>query len=437
MRPPSPTAVMWMAASLLAALPAGAAPPAFHYTVQRGDTLYTLARAYFVHPADYRTVRKRNHVANPRRLRVGMELEIPTELLRARPISAHLLGFRGEVTIGPDSKPVAAFRDMSFGEGVTIATGPDSYAEFELPDGSRISVPSQSRLRVERLRLTLMTGALERALVVEKGRSESHVTPLKSPWDSYKVSTPLSVSAVRGTEFRVQYDEDRRQASTEVVKGVVQVSAGHGEPVVVDAGYGTNIGAGGVAAPETLLPAPSLLRPDRPLDDASIQIDITPTPGAVAYQGVLATDAGFVDTLAETTSTEPRLAFGRLPDGVYFLRLTAVATDGLEGLPATYALDRTLNTLSLAAPIQSIAGRHRRYQFRWQAEGEGQRSYRFQLYRDQNARPIIDEAGLTERELTVTDLRPGIYTWRIMSRTVTPGRQVEKWSAPQAFHVGV
>jgi hypothetical protein len=423
--------------SLVAALPVGAAPPMFGYTVQRGDTLYALAQAYFTHPGDYRTVRRANHISNPRRLPAGMELEVPIELLRTRPILAHLLAFRGDVTIGPESKPVAASRNMSFSEGATISTGPDSDAQFELPDGSRISVPSQSRVRIERLRFTLMSGKVERALVVEKGRSESHVTPLKNSGDSYKVSTPLSVSAVRGTEFRVQYDADRRQASTEVVKGAVQVSSGRGEPVVVVAGYGANIGSGGVAAPESLLPAPSLLRPDRVLDDAAIEIDLAPTAGAVSYEAVLATDAGFVDTLAETTSAEPRLSFAGLPDGVYFLRLTAVAPDGLEGLPATYALDRALNTLSLTAPVESIAGPHRRYLFRWQAEGDGQRSYRFQLFRDQNPRPIIDEAGLSERQLTVTDLRPGIYAWRIMSRTVTPGRQVEKWSAPQSFHVGV
>jgi hypothetical protein len=426
----------WMATCAPAALPR-APSPAFHYTVQPGDTLYTLAKAYFVHAGDYRMVRRRNHISDPRRLRVGMDLAIPVEVLRTRPILAHLLAFRGAVTVGPDVGPLAAARDMNFGEGAVITTGADSYAQFELPDGSRISVPSQSRVRVERLRFTLMSGAVERTFVVEKGRSESHVTPLKNPADSYKVTTPLSVSAVRGTEFRVQYDADRHQASTEVVKGAVQVSAGQAAPVVVVAGYGASIGDRGVENPEQLLPAPALLRPDRPLDETTVDVEVGPTAGAVAYEGVLATDAGFVDTLVETRSPEPRFAFGRLPDGVYFLRLTAIAADGLEGLPATYALDRTLNTLSLIAPITSASGRGKRYQFRWEAEGDGQRSYRFQLFREGDPRPIIDEAGLAERQLTVTDLRNGIYTWRVMSRTVTSKRQVDKWTAPQTFHIGV
>jgi hypothetical protein len=90
--------------SLVAALPVGAAPPMFGYTVQRGDTLYALAQAYFTHPGDYRTVRRANHISNPRRLPAGMELEVPIELLRTRPILAHLLAFRGDVTIGPESR---------------------------------------------------------------------------------------------------------------------------------------------------------------------------------------------------------------------------------------------------------------------------------------------------------------------------------------------
>jgi len=362
---------------------------------------------------------------------------VAPELWRTRPVSAQLLAFRGPVLIGAEAGPRAAVRGMNINEGVTVATGPDAYAQIELPDGSRVAVPSQSRVRIDRLRLTLMTGAVQRVFTVETGRSESKVTPMKAPADSYIVRTPTSVSAVRGTEFRVRYDPDRHMAATEVIKGIVQVGATQGPPVAVAAGFGTRADETGVGGPEALLAEPSLLQPDRPVDEASAQVEITPVPGALAYRALLATDAGFVNTLAEVTSPNSTLALGSLPDGVYFVRLSVIAADGLEGRPVTYAVDRVLNTLSLAPSTAVGTGRDRRYDFRWDVEGDGRRTYRFQLFRDKNPQPVIDEPGLSDRQLTVTNLRPGLYSWRVMSRTVSPGRQVEKWSTQQSFHVGV
>ena len=78
----------------------------------------------------------------------------------------------------------------------------------------------------------------------------------------------------------------------------------------------------------------------------------------------------------------------------------------------------------------------RRYRFRWQVGGEGTRTYRLQLFRDGAEAPLIDEAGLTEQELTVTQLPAGVYNWRVMSRTFAGGRHVEKWSPLERFEIG-
>jgi hypothetical protein len=416
---------------------AAAAEPTVSYVVRRGDTLYDLARSYLLRIDDYRILQRRNHVANPRRLAVGSKLSVPLALLRTEPVEARLGAYKGAVTISTAGKPLLLAQGAVLSENSLISTGPNSFARLDLPDGSRVTLPSQSRVGVVRLRRTLMTGAVDREFLVEAGRSESTVTPLRNPRDRYIVRTPMSVSAVRGTEFRVWYAPDEARASTEVVHGTVAVNAtGDHRTTLVPAEFGVTATKDALSSPISLPAAPRLLDPGKTQDDPRIAFDLTPADQARAYRAQLALDAGFLDVFAETTSDAPHVAFDDVGDGSYFVRATVVDANGLEGVPATYAFERALNTLDLKALATSRAGRTRRYLFRWDAGGEGTRTFRFELRRQGDGPPVIDESGLAERQITVTDLRPGDYTWRVMSRTFNRGRHVDKWSPTQTFQIG-
>lgn len=348
------------------------------------------------------------------------------------PVQARLGAYRGQVTITSTIRSTAAV-GMSVGEGALVETGANAFVRLDLPDGSRLALPSQSRVRIERLRQVVMTSAVERTFTVEAGRGESNVTPLKNPRDSYIVRTPLSVSAVRGTEFYTHYDPERRTAATEVLSGTVMVSTNSGESAAVPAGYGKAAPDG---PPVKLLEAPKLLDAGKVFEGATVDLDISPLTQARAYRVRLSADAGFLDILQEATTPTPRATFGGLSDGVYFVKLSAIDGADLEGLPATYAIEHALNTLALLPPALTATGKMSRYLFRWQAEGQGARSYRFQLYRNDDPRPLIDQTALAKPEITVTDLPQGSYTWRVMSRTITHDRRIDKWSEPEPFHIG-
>lgn len=417
---------------------ATAAEPTARYIVRRGDTLYDLARNYLLRIEDYRVVQRRNHVANPRRLAVGARLDVPLGLLRTEPVQARLGAYKGAVTVSAAGGPLPLASGAALGEDSLISTGANAFARLDLPDGSRVTLPSQSRVRIVRLRRTLMTNAVDREFLVEAGRSESTVTPLRNPQDRYIVRTPMSVSAVRGTEFRVWYAPDEGRASTEVVHGTVAVQANGDRraATLVSAEFGVTATKEALSSPISLPPAPTLLDSGKVQDDPRIAFDLAPSDRARAYRAQLALDAGFLDVFAETTSDTPHLAFDEVADGVYFVRATVVDTGGLEGVPATYAFERALNTLDLRAVATSHEGRARRYLFRWDVDGEGTRTFRFELRRAGDGPPVLDETGLAERQITVTDLPPGDYTWRIMSRTFHRGRHVDKWSPAQTFQIG-
>lgn len=403
------------------------------YVVRRGDTLYALASSYMLHVGDYAVVQRRNHIANPRRLPIGAKLDIPVILLRTTPAEARVASYRGEASAVVKGATVALSRGMLLPEGAVVATGPNSSVRLALTDGSQVSLPSQSRIRIDVLRHTPLTGSIERTFTLEAGRSEATVTPMTKPRDGFTIRTPLSVTAVRGTVFRVTYDAQTQRAWTEVVDGTVNVASPlDGSASVTPEAFGVKASSQGVTAPERLLPPPTITAPGRTQDEAEVVFSLTPVPGAAKYRVKLGEDAGLLDLVDEVTVDEPRASFGNVENGALFVQVTALDNDGLEGMPNTYGFSRFRQGLKLNAPV--AAGKH--WRFQWEPEGEGQHTYRFQLSDKPEGAPLVDEASLSEGRMTVTDLPDGTYYWRVRSTVVHDGQRFEKWSAAQQFRIG-
>lgn len=405
------------------------------YVVRSGDTLYDLAQTNFVRVSDYRSVQRLNRVANPRRMAVGRTLVIPTDLLKSEPIQARIVSFRGDVRLSGGTLATGA----TMGEGVIISTGPNAFLRFSLPDGGHVTIPSQSRVRVARLRRIILNGAIDHELSVETGRAESRAAPVL-PAGRFRVRTPVSVSAVRGTDFRVAYVPAREAGSTEVLEGVVGVSDADLSDEVRVSAREAAAEREGVIHIVPLLPAPALAQPDKPQTDTDLSFAVIPQTGAAAYRGRMATDAGFIDSFLETDSDigASTLAFPAVEDGVYFLRLTALSEEGVEGVPTAYSFVRLSNRLGGLAASVDGSGWNRRYKFRWEAQGAGVPVFRFQLRRvdGETETVVIDEADLAAPELTLTGLQPGVYNWRVRAGRTGFGMHVETWSEPQELRIG-
>ena len=398
-----------------------------------GDTLYDLASSYMLRTSDYAVVQRRNNIANPRRLPIGAKLDIPVALLRTTPAQARVASYRGEASAVVRGATVAISRGMLLPEGSVVATGPNSSVRLALTDGSQVALPSQSRIRIDVLRHTPLTGSVERTFSLEAGRSEATVTPMTKPRDGFTIRTPLSVTAVRGTVFRVIYDAEAERAWTEVVDGTVNVASPiNGSASVTPETFGVKASSQGVTAPAPLLPPPTIIAPGRTQDEADVVFGLTPVPGAVKYRVRLGADAGLLDVVDEATVDQPQASFKNVGNGALFVQVTALDDDGLEGMPNTYGFSRFRHGLKLSAPTAS--GKH--WLFQWEPEGEGQHTYRFQLSDKPDGAPLVDEAGLSDGRMTVTDLPDGTYYWRVRSTVVRDGQRFEKWSAAQQFRIG-
>ncbi len=323
--------------------------PPLRYRIRPGDTLISLSTNYLTRKDDYKTIQQMNRIADPYRLPIGSTLLIPERLLRSEPVFGEVVSFRGSVNV--DSQP--ARLKMQIRQGMQIETGGNAFVTVQFPDGSAISLPSQSRIRVDRLRRILLTDSLDRNFRLQAGRSRASVTPLSNPDSNFRVTTPLSVSAVRGTDFRVGFDEATGKALTEVVGGTVGVAPDETKDETgVPRGYGVIGTAAGIEPPVKLLPPPELIQLARG-EGSAVVVSFKPVEGAKSYRTQLATDIGFREVIADDVTELATATFPGIGSVPFFVRLTATAESGMEGMPATYASGRRVNVPEPTAPSAS------------------------------------------------------------------------------------
>ena len=431
-------------ASLIALTPAGAVARSasaalaadYIYEVKQGDTLFSFGRAYLVDANAELTLQKLNHIANPRVLPTGKVLHIPRHLLRDEMTQASVASFAGPVTLADHGHTLPVHTGVKLDEGAEIETGRNAFITLRLSDGTVVSLPSQSKLRLTHMRRVLLTGSVERDIELEQGRVESGVTHMHDPNSNFRVTTPITVSAVRGTQFRVAYSPENASAAMSVVEGKVAVGRSAGDtPTLAPAGFGIASTAAGDSGPVALLPSPALVDPGKVQSGEELHFALAPLAGAQSYHVQIARDAGALDVIGEATSASPDFTLPAVKAGSYFLRVTALDGRGLEGLPDTFAFERVHNAVSAAASA-SGKGRNRRYQFEWQAVADGQPHFHFRMVRKGDAAaPIADETGLTGTSLALTNLPPGDYEWQVASLLFAKGKAIEDWTPPQRLHI--
>ncbi|MEI6417904.1 MAG: FecR domain-containing protein, partial [Sphingomonadales bacterium] len=300
-------------------------------------------------------------------------------------------------------------------EGAIVRTASNAFLTVRFADGSRISLPSNTVVRIVAARHVALGDADDRRLAVENGRSTFEVTPATRAGSRFEVRTPMAVAAVRGTEFRVGYRPDIGSSILEVLDGqVAESGTTNEESAAVDAGMAalrTQAGAARQLLP--LPPAPDLDDPGKTQSEVATVFRIAAPLPANSYRFQLARDAGFVDSFAETTVADGNGAFANVPNGTFFVRATGIDANGIEGRPVVYSFDRQRSSLEASAESPSTKG-SKQFTFKWSGTGEGRFVYRFVLARDPAlADAIVDQAGLSGNAITLTDLAPGTYYWQV------------------------
>ena len=397
------------------------------YEVKSGDTLYELSKRYLNGPNASQKVQKINRLADPRKLPIARVLKIPRELLRSERIELRVEGFSGPVQVAGRTPVVGSV----LGEGEVITTGRSGFVTFSAANGAKVSLPSNTRARLMKARRYLLDDILDMDFSILSGRGNA-VSPKLGPQGRMRMHTPSAVTAVRGTEFRVAHSEEDGRSLTEVVEGKVAVAAGSDQKLTA-AGFGVASTADGVGANEALLPAPSVEDPGAMQTGKTLVFNITPEAGASGTRTQIARDAGFVEVVDEQIVADGPVEFQTLDNGRYFVRARAISASGLEGLSEVYSFRR--KRLDVAADVAEspLEGG---YLFKWLPEGEGQTFFAFQMWRDGDLETmIVDETGMSETGIVLTNLQPGAYQWRVAAMQADEDGLLKIWGPEQKLTV--
>lgn len=402
------------------------------YAVKPGDTLSEFADRYIVPEHDWRDLQRIWRIRDPRRLPARTTLTIPRSWLRWTPETAEVVGARGTVMLKANGRTGTLSVGVTLREGAQVSTAANSFVTLELSNGSRIALPSESQVTVVRLRKYLINSAIDYRFRLERGRIDTKAAPLTNPSGNVIINTPLAMTAVRGTEYTVAFDPDLEITGTGVLEGAVAVSGlDGGMSELVPERFGALTDAHGKSRTVKLLPAPELKNPERIQTEDLVTFDLTSVPGALGYHVLLAADAGFIESYDEEVSTSPHVEFSDVPNGNQFVRISAIGEGGLRGMRQAYSFSRRL--ASIGADVGETEDG---FVFRWSGRGEGERHYRLQIFRDApEGTPLVDEVGLTTNDVTVRNLPPGVYFWRVALFQSDSEGMIENWTEPEELRI--
>lgn len=467
---------IWLAAACIAggsaiAGPADAADPSsragseaafppvtdIHHTIQPGDTLMALSRRYAGDGRAWPALGVLNQVRDPRRLRPGSVLRIPSRLLPAETAIVEFV--QGPVAAAPApgqaGKPALTVGEP-LSEGARVQVGPEAFVTLRLADGSLIRLRADSDVQLQQLRRRGRAGSVQSVLDLRRGGVESSVTPQAQPDRRFDIRTPTATTSVRGTRFTVDL-AGSGQATTSVDQGSVLVRAAAesgarhaarsnqpaAAPAVMLAGdQGVAVSAGGqLGTVRPLLPAPDATSLPAIWHDADLlSLSVPALAGAAVYQWQLANDADFAQVVRSQRSSSPEARWPGLPDGRYYLSIRGVDEAGIPGRAATQAI--TVKTQP-APPLYQFpppGGTIDRAQGELRCTGvAGAGFYRIQLASDRAfQRLLVDEERLSACRTALVQVPPGSYFWRAASVRQLPDGSLDDgpFAKAQAVVVG-
>jgi hypothetical protein len=410
------------------------------YTIRPGDNLWNLTERHLTSLKYVTRLQQLNGIQDPYRIPPGKVIRIPIEWVARRQGEAKVVGFHGEAQLrrSDSVEKFPVVEKMLVAAGDEITTGQDAQVTLEFEDQSRLRVQSESKVRLKRAEVLGQDGAAVTEAELESGRTEN-VVPRESEFDSrFQILTPSAVSAVRGTRFRVGAKGEDGTTYSEVLTGVVEVSAVL-QSIRVRGGYGTVTRLNEPPAkPVELLPAPDLSETPNLFERVPLVIPLKRLAGAYSYRVQIALDQDFKEILTDFVTVNPPLRGRDLPDGDYWLQVRGQDKSGLEGKGAIIPIRVHARPESpfIMAPQPGVMVESDRPVFEWTIRPDVQR-YLIEISRTNDfSESVTYESGVSTGRFTLSEsLMPGIYWWRIASVSESIG--TGPYSDPMSFRVPI
>ena len=293
----------------------------------------------FSSPEDWKEIVTLNKMKDPNAIQPGQILKIPARLMKLFPLNATLVSTSGDVQLGG----IKAGVGTAVPEGSKLQTGRNSSAVLELADGSRVTMLPNTLAELATSRsyglrgdtavsgstnwfsglMRLSTGVLQTLAAKNVKRS----SPLQ-------IETPTSLVGVRGTHFRVAYDDPIAQnARTEVLEGNVRAdNPAQGSGTDLPQGRGSVFNAAVKAIAVVDLPkAPDLSKVPELIFKPEALWPVPATTSYKTFRAQIAGDQNFDKIVRDEVVKGGNAAFADLPNGQWFARVRSIRDDGIEG----------------------------------------------------------------------------------------------------------
>lgn len=413
--------------------------PDLVYYASEHDTLITIAKKFTDKVTHWEAIGKLNQIGNDRTIPIGSKIVIPVALLSEEPMQAIVVALAGSNTEAPlkGQERALALGDK-LNEGSVISTGKNGFLTLELADATRISIPSNSQVALAKLKMTKFTKSPRTEVKLLQGRVESKVSSLQGNKGRFEVSSKLAMAGVRGTHFRVGVNENG--IANEVLEGGVAVGQiQQPAALTLSSGQGNIVSPTGVGKAVMLLAAPQLADAYQVQQRPTLQFTALPVTDAVGYRAQISKDALAQDVLAESMANQLDFKFNHIDDGRYFIRVTAIDANGLEGLPGIYpfTLKARPEPPFPLQPKHKVSAEH--VLFKW-TQTSAAKSYRLQIASDIQFNNVVLDQGqttpLSTAQYSTSELKKGGYFWRVATITETQGASDQgPFSVPQYFAV--
>lgn len=407
--------------------PASAPEPSIPYTVKASDKLIVLSKELLVRPGDWNEVAKFNRMKDPNFIKPGQTLNIPLRLMKHTPAAGRLVSAEGSVQLA--GAPAVA--GAAVPEGARLQTGANSSAVVELADGSRVKVLPNSLAEVVAQRHYAMRDAAASGstnwfsglIRLAQGTLDMLAAKNVKRAGPLHVETPTSLVGVRGTEFRVAYEDPATRLSrAEVIEGLVRA-----DNPAQQSGADLPAGTGAVVDPAKkevaavkLLAAPDMASVPGEVFKPQGAWTLPSVPGAAALRVQVASDAGFDRIVRDLKVAGTSVDLGALPTGSWFARVRGVDPQGIEGFDSVKALavkeavrvEPSNNAMRVAAGVTtltlagSLPGGATMTASSWSAV----------VATDRALANVVSEPTAAEPKLVLGSLRPGRFYIRLKAR---------------------
>jgi len=136
-------------------------------------------------------------------------------------------------------------------------------------------------------------------------------------------------------------------------------------------------------------------------------------------------DQSLLEIKDEVVSRDLKVVFGSLEDGRYVVQSRAIAESGLEGQVSTHSFLR--KRLGISGGM-SKSEYEDAYKFSWHTDGSGESFAAFQMWKSSDKdNLLIDEIGLSTKDVYVNNLSSGDYQWRVATFQMIEGEPVKVW----------